>query len=97
VEAGEARLHDGELVMLWFTAAAVTVRAGDGWCGADDVSGVGGWCFVRATVVALINPVPSLRSAVGLEPESCTLTWRQFGKYEWLDSRAQFSGNLTGA
>jgi hypothetical protein len=84
VEADKAKLHDGELVMLWLTLAART-GADDGGCGADEVGGVGGWLLVRVAPVPLINPVPSLRTEVRPEPWSCTLTWRQFGKYEWLD------------
>jgi hypothetical protein len=83
--------------MLWLILATATPRADDGGRGADEVGGVGGWLFTCVAPVPLMNPVPSLRSEVGLEPGSCTLTRRQFGKYEWLDSRAQFSGNLTGA
>jgi hypothetical protein len=90
-------LADGELVMLWLILATTTPWVDDGGRGADEVGGVGGWLFARVAPVPLINPVPSLRSEVGLELGSCTLTWRQFGKYEWLDSRAQFSGNLIGA
>jgi hypothetical protein len=60
--------------MLWLALEAATAGADDGGCGADDVGGVGGGMLPPCTTVALINPVPPLRSAVGLEPGSCTLT-----------------------